>query len=105
MPAPIESVNFPNDLPEGWMWVCFQFVTRGGAVIDTKPEGWPSIEEATKRAEEFMNLGPQRSLTLTTFEGDGGVVRTSELEHIAVFPMAKIEALYQEYEKEASTDE
>lgn len=105
MPAPINPVEFDQDLPDGWVWVCFQFVTRGGAVIDTKPEGWPNIQAATGRAEEYMNLPGHRSLSLISFEGDGGVVRVSELEHIAVFPMAKIEALYKQYEKEAATDE
>lgn len=97
---PIAPIQYDGELPDGWMWVCFQFVTRGGAVIDTRPEGWPSIDEATKRAGEFMNLQGNSSLSLTSYEGDGGVVRVSELEHIAVFPMAKIEALYKKYEEE-----
>lgn len=105
MPAPINPVDHTDPLPDGWVWVCFQFVTRGGAVIDTKPEGWPDIEAATTRAEEFMNLPPGKNIRLITYEGDGGVVRVSELEHIAVFPLTKIEALYKEYEKEATTDE
>ncbi len=103
--APIIPVESDQPLPDGWIWVVFQFVTRGGAVIDTRPEGWPKIDDATDRAEELMNLPLGKTLRVITFEGDGGVIRVSELEHIAVFPASKIEALYEQYKKEAEGDQ
>jgi len=76
--------------------LCFQFVTKGGAVIDTEPEPWPSILEATKRAEELMNLSPGKTISLITFEGDGAVIRAEEIEHAAVMTEEKMRGLYEE---------
>lgn len=76
--------------------VCFQLITRGGAVIDTEPESWPSITAASTRAAEWMALPPEKTITFTTFEGDGAVVRPSEIEHIAVMKAEKMANLYEE---------
>jgi hypothetical protein len=76
--------------------VCFQFVTKGGAVVDTEPESFPDIMAATKRAEEFMNLPPQKTISFLTFEGDGAVLRAGEIEHTAVMTAEKMTRIYQE---------
>jgi len=76
--------------------VCFQFVTKGGAVIDTEPEDFPSIATATQRAADFMNLPPQKTITFTTFEGDGAVLRAGEIEHAAVMTAEKMSRIYKE---------
>lgn len=81
--------------------VCFQITTKGGAVIDTEAERYPDIQTATMRAGEWMKLPPGESLTLITYEGDGGVVRIDEIEHIAVLPETKMAALYVTYRYEA----
>jgi len=90
MTAPTELVS-----------VCFQFVTEGGAVVDTEPEDWVSIDAATKRAKEWMDMKGQ-TIAFTSFDGDGAVVRTDKIEHIAVMPAAKMAAIYQA-EKEGAT--
>ena len=76
--------------------VCFQFVTKGGAVIDTEPEPYPSISDATRRAEEWMNLPAGKTIRFVTFEGDGAVLRAGEIEHAAVMTAAKMASLYEE---------
>lgn len=77
--------------------VCFEFVTKGGAVIDSEAEEWPSIRDATTRAEEWMNLPADKTISFVTYEGDGAVVRVHEVEHIAVIPEAKMAKQYEEY--------
>ncbi len=77
--------------------VCFQFVTKGNAVVDSEAEEFPSIAAATKRAEEWMNLEPaSRTIAFTTYEGDGAVVRSGEIEHIAVMTAEKMAGIYAE---------
>lgn len=84
--------------------VCFQLITRGGAVIDTEPESWPSITAASTRAAEWMALPSERVITFTTFEGDGAVVRPSEIEHIAVMKAEKMASLYEEMAQNAENN-
>lgn len=87
------------DIPEptdGGVMICFQFVTKGGAVIDTEAEEWATMKDAMTRAEEWMNLSPSRTISFVTFEKDGAVVRPGETEHIAVMPAQKMAALYAE---------
>lgn len=75
--------------------VCFQFVTKGGAVVDTEAEEFPSIKDATTRAEEWMNLQPpSRTIAFVTYEGDGAVVRSGEIEHVAVMTAEKMAGIY-----------
>jgi hypothetical protein len=84
-------------IPADQVAVCFQFVTKGGAVVDTEPEGFPSISAATRRAEEWMNLEPpSRTIAFVTYEGDGAVVRSGEIEHIAVMRADKMASIYEE---------
>lgn len=85
MTAPTSSVD-----------VCFQFVTKGGAVIDTEPEPFPSVLAATQRAEEWMNLPTNKTLAFVTYEGDGAVVRAGEIEHAAVMTAEKMARIYAE---------
>jgi hypothetical protein len=73
--------------------VCFQFVTKGGAVMDTEPEEFPNIQAATKRAQEWMEL-KGRVLAFTSFEGYGVSMRTDEIEHITAMPAAKMAELF-----------
>lgn len=89
--TPAEAIPSPRGI-----MVCFQFVTKGGAVIDTEPELWDSIVAATRRAEEWMNLPEQKTISFVNYEGDGAVVRAGEIEHAAVIPAAKMAALYRE---------
>src|SRR3546814_13258127 len=86
----------PRTAPTSYVSGCFQCVTKGVAVVDTEPEDWISIQDATKRAEEFMNLPPAKSLAFTTYEGDGAVIRAGEIEHIAVMPATKMAKIYEE---------
>src|SRR3546814_1362855 len=86
----------PRTAPTSYVSGCFQCVTKGVAVVDTEPEGWISVQYATKRAEEFMNLPPAKSLAFTTYEGDGAVIRAGEIEHIAVMPATKMAKIYEE---------
>lgn len=82
--------------------VCFQFVTKGGAVIDTEPELQPSMQRATAQAAEWMEYTDRtanKTIAVVTYEGDGGVIRVSELEHVAVMPAEKMAAVYAEAEK------
>lgn len=52
---------------------------------------------ATKRAEEWMNLTPStRTLSFTTYEGDGAVIRSGEIEHIAVMSAEKMATIYEQ---------
>jgi len=82
--------------------VCFQFVTKGGAVVDTEPEPFPSMQHATRRAEEWMNLDPpSKTISLVTFEGDGAVLRAGEIEHAAVMTAEKMARIYEEAIREA----
>ena len=77
--------------------VCFQFVSEGGAVIDSEPERFPSMAAATRRAEEWMNLDPpSRTIAFNTFEGDGAVIRAGKIEHVAVMTAEKMTAIYRE---------
>ena len=85
----------PTSKP-GTVSVCFQFVTKGNAVVDTEPEDFPSLAAATKRAEEWMNLPPQKTLAFVTFEGDGAVLRSGEIEHVAVMTAEKMSKIYAE---------
>lgn len=78
--------------------VCFQFVTKGSAVIDSEAEEWSSIKEATERAEEWMNLPAGKTIAFATYEGDGAVVRVEELEYIHVMPAEKMAKVYAEAE-------
>ena len=87
----------------GPLLVCFQFVTKGGAVIDTEPEEWPSIKVATERAKEWMELKGQ-TISFVTFDGDGAVVRTDDIEHTAAMPAAKMAALYEAAKLEAQKE-
>lgn len=83
-------------VPTSSVSVCFQFVTKGGAIIDTEPEPFVSIAAATKRAEEWMNLPAGKTISFTTFEGDGAVLRAGEIEHAAVMTAEKMTRIYQE---------
>lgn len=87
---------------DGPVRVCFQFVTKGGAVIDSEPEEWPSVLAATKRAEEWMNLPAGKTIAFITYEGDGAVVRPDETEFIAVLPEKKMADLYETYKQAAA---
>ena len=91
---PIEFPPIPEP-PAGQIMVCFQVVTQGGAVVDTEPEPWPDIDSATKRAKEWMELRG-KTIHFTTFEGDGAVIKTDTIEHIAVMRAQKMMDLYQE---------
>lgn len=82
--------------PTSEVMVCFQFVTKGGAVIDTEAEPFPSVLAATQRAEEWMNLPANKTIAFVTFEGDGAVVRAGEIEHAAVMTAAKMAKVYAE---------
>lgn len=77
------------------MRVCFQFVTRSRGVIDTEPEDAESIEAATAQAKEWMDLKGQ-TLSFTTYDGGGAVVRTDDIEHIAVMPAEQMAKLWAE---------
>lgn len=97
-----------SDQPAGVM-VCFQFVTKGNAVVDTEAEEFESVAAATKRAEEWMNLPPQKTLSFVTYEGDGAVLRSGEIEHVAVMRAEKMASIYDEAvrlaQQEASANE
>lgn len=88
-------MTVPTSKPAGVM-VCFQFVTKGNAVVDTEAEEFPSVAEATKRAEEWMNLPPHKTLSFVTYEGDGAVIRSGEIEHVAVMTAEKMARIYDE---------
>lgn len=77
--------------------VCFQFVTRSRGVIDTEPEDAESIEVATAQAKGWMDLKNQ-TLSVTTYDGGGAVVRTDDIEHIAVMPADQMRQLWAEDE-------
>lgn len=81
--------------PDGHIMVCFQIVTQGGAVIDSEPEAWVSIEKATAEAKGWMELRG-KTIDFTTFEGDGAVVKTDTIEHTAVMRAEKMRNLYLE---------
>jgi hypothetical protein len=94
LPTIPELPEIPDD-PPGMIMVCFQIVTAGGAVVDTEPEPWASIEEATKRAKEWAELRG-KTIDFTTFEGDGAVIKTESIEHIAVLRAKKMQDTYRE---------
>lgn len=100
------------DIPEpetpGHIMVCFQIVTQGGAVVDTEPEEWADLKSATSRAHEWSELRG-RSMQFTTFEGDGAVIKTDAIEHVAVMRAEKMRDMYLEaiaaQEKETGNNE
>lgn len=73
--------------------VCFQFVTKGRAVINSEPEEQPDMATATEQARVWMGLKDE-NLGFGTWGGGGAVVRSSEIEHIAVMPPEEMERLY-----------
>lgn len=75
------------------MKVCFQFVTKGRAVINSAPEDQPDMETATQQARKLMSLAGQ-SIAFDTWGGGGASVRADEIEHIAVMPPEQMERLY-----------
>ncbi len=75
------------------MRVCFQFVTRSRGVIDTEPEDADSIEAATAQAKTWMDLKGE-TISFGTFDGGGAVVRTDDIEHIAVMPAKQMAGLW-----------
>jgi hypothetical protein len=89
----------PNPEPVS---ICFQFVTKGGAVVDSEPETWDSIEKATAQAKDWMELPEQKTIHFITFEGHGAVVRAGDIEHTAVIPKAKMVELYESYRTAAA---
>ncbi|QEQ93581.1 hypothetical protein SEA_ZUKO_3 [Streptomyces phage Zuko] len=94
LPVIPELPEIPPD-PEGSIMVCFQIVTQGGAVVDTEPEAWPNITAATNRAHEWSEL-KGRSLQFITFEGDGAVIKTDAIEHVAVMRAKKMQDIYRQ---------
>lgn len=94
LPSIPELPEIPDD-PPGKVMVCFQIVTAGGAVVDTEPEAWDSIEVATKEAKNWAELRG-KTIDFTTFEGDGAVIKTDSIEHIAVMRAKKMQDTYRE---------
>lgn len=96
------------DPPAGHIMVCFQIVTQGGAVVDTEPEPWVSIQAATARAKDWPELRG-KTIDFITFEGDGAVIKTDAIEHVAVMRAEKMRDMYLEavaaQEKETSNNE
>ncbi len=83
------------DAPPGKIMVCFQIVTAGGAVVDTEPEAWKNLVDARKAAKDWAELRG-KSIDFTTFEGDGAVIKTDTIEHIAVMPAVKMQDIYRQ---------
>lgn len=94
LPTIPELPEIPED-PPGKVMVCFQIVTAGGAVVDTEPEPWDSIDAATKEAKNWAELRG-KTIDFTTFEGDGAVIKTDSIEHIAVMRAKKMQDTYRE---------
>lgn len=97
--------------PAGKVMVCFQVVTQGGAVVDTEPEPWVSIQAATDRAHDWASPDLRgKALKFVTFEGDGAVIKTDSIEAVAVMRADKmrdiyLEAIAAQEEKEKETHE
>lgn len=91
----MEIPEIPEPETPGNIMVCFQIVTQGGAVVDTEPEEWPDLKSATARAHEWSELRG-RSMQFVTFEGDGAVIKTEAIEHVAVMKADKMRAIYLE---------
>lgn len=104
----MEIPEIPEPEIPGNIMVCFQIVTQGGAVVDTEPEEWSDLKSATARAHEWSELRG-RSMQFVTFEGDGAVIKTDAIEHVAVMKADKMRAMYLEaiaaQEKETSNNE
>lgn len=105
----MEIPEIPEPTDPRHIMVCFQIVTAGGAVVDTEPEEWADLKSATARAHEWSELRG-RSLQFITFEGDGAVVKTEAIEHVAVMKASKmrdiyLEAIADQASKEGSKDE
>lgn len=75
------------------MKLCFQFVTRGRAVINSEPEEQDSVEAATAQAKAWMALKGQ-TLAFGTYDSGGAVVKVDELEHVAVMTPETMARLY-----------
>lgn len=73
--------------------VCFQFVTKGRAVINSSPEPQPSMAAALEQAKTWMGFKGQ-TLSFTTWDGGGAVVRVDEVEHIAVLTPEQMARLH-----------
>ena len=91
----MEIPEIPEPETPGNIMVCFQIVTQGGAVVDTEPEEWKDLKSATARAHEWSEL-KGRAMQFVTFEGDGAVIRTDAIEHVAVMKAEKMRAMYLE---------
>jgi hypothetical protein len=94
MPSIPELPEIPDD-PPGQIMVCFQIVTQGGAVVDTEPEPWDTLEAARKEAKNWAELRG-KTIDFTTFQGDGAVIKTDTIEHIAVMRAKKMQDTYRE---------
>lgn len=91
--------EIPEPGTPGNIMVCFQIVTQGGAVVDTAPEEWASIQAATDRAHDWPQPELRgRALKFVTFEGDGAVIKTDSIEAVAVMRAEKMRDIYLEAE-------
>lgn len=66
--------------------LCFQFVTKDGAVIDTGPMPYPTIKAAADDAKRWMELKDQ-VLVIETYEGLAVSLRSNAIEHVTAMPV------------------
>ncbi len=60
-----------------------QYVTKGGAIIDSPADKFGSIEAAAKAAGELLEMDDRTALLINTVTGGMAAVRVDQIDHIA----------------------
>lgn len=76
-------MNLRPRTPGGALKLHYEIVTKGGAVIHTSEEEYPTIRAAAEKAQEWMDM-KGATMLVDTYEGGAAVLRLDEVEHIAV---------------------